>query len=142
MFSLHHCDIMVSWAYRGQRVIYTTPLKALSNQKLFEMRERFGTDRVGLSTGDASIQTDSAIMIMTTEILRNIMYRTEEETEDKSTNRDALADVGIVVLDEVSVNPHRGLNTARGHEVTGSLMHDLSPNLRWHLWQYMWQYCI
>lgn len=92
-----HCDA----ACRGQRVIYTTPLKALSNQKLFEMRERFGTERVGLSTGDASIQTDSAIMVMTTEILRNIMYRTEEEAEDKSTNRDALADVGLVVLDEV-----------------------------------------
>lgn len=90
-------------ACRGQRVIYTTPLKALSNQKLFEMRERFGTDRVGLSTGDASIQTDSAIMVMTTEILRNIMYRTEEQAEDSSTNRDSLADVGMVVLDEVSL---------------------------------------
>ena len=66
------------------------------------MRERFGTERVGLSTGDASIQTDSAIMIMTTEILRNIMYRTEEEADDGSTKRDALADVGLVVLDEVS----------------------------------------
>ena len=95
---------------RGQRGIYTTPLKALSNQKLFEMRERFGTERVGLSTGDASIQTDSAIMVMTTEILRNIMYRTEEEAEDNSTNRDALTDVGLVVLDEVSPdNPHSAL---------------------------------
>lgn len=93
--ALQHCC-------RGQRVIYTTPLKALSNQKLSEMRERFGTERVGLSTGDASIQTDSPIMVMTTEILRNIMYRTEEESEDNSTNRDALADVGLVVLDEVS----------------------------------------
>ncbi|KAL3144002.1 hypothetical protein ABBQ32_003810 [Trebouxia sp. C0010 RCD-2024] len=96
---------------RGQRVIYTTPLKALSNQKLFEMRERFGTERVGLSTGDASIQTDSAIMVMTTEILRNIMYRTEEEAEDSSTNRDSLADVGMVVLDEVHYLGNEGRGT-------------------------------
>ena len=40
---------------RGQRVIYTTPLKALSNQKLHEMRERFGAARVGLQTGDGSL---------------------------------------------------------------------------------------
>ena len=40
---------------RGQRVIYTTPLKALSNQKLFEMRARFGPKRVGLQTGDGSL---------------------------------------------------------------------------------------
>lgn len=95
---------------RGQRIIYTTPLKALSNQKLFEMRERFGADRVGLSTGDASIQTDSPIMVMTTEILRNIMYRTEEESaDDNSSVRDSLADVGLVVLDEVC------LEVARAH---------------------------
>lgn len=84
-------------------MIYTTPLKALSNQKLFEMRERFGAERVGLSTGDASIQTDSPIMVMTTEILRNIMYRTEEDSaDDNSSVRDSLADVGLVVLDEVT----------------------------------------
>ena len=40
---------------RGQRVIYTTPLKALSNQKLHEMRARFGAERVGLQTGDGSL---------------------------------------------------------------------------------------
>lgn len=61
---------------RGQRIIYTTPLKALSNQKLFEMRERFGSAMVGLQTGDASLNVDSAIVVMTTEVLRNIMYRT------------------------------------------------------------------
>lgn len=96
---------MRSASYRGQRVIYTTPLKALSNQKLFEMRERFGTDRAGLSTGDASIQTDSPIMVMTTEILRNILYRTEEDSaEDNSSVRDSLGDVGLIVLDEVCLN--------------------------------------
>ncbi|KAL0028996.1 hypothetical protein WJX77_010606 [Trebouxia sp. C0004] len=96
---------------RGQRVIYTTPLKALSNQKLYEMRERFGANRAGLSTGDASIQTDSPIMVMTTEILRNILYRTEEDSaDDNSSVRDSLGDVGLIVLDEV----HYLGNTGRG----------------------------
>jgi superfamily II RNA helicase len=60
---------------RGQRVIYTTPLKALSNQKLVEKAARFGSSRVGLQTGDTSLNTDADIVVMTTEILRNIMYR-------------------------------------------------------------------
>ena len=63
---------------RGQRVIYTTPLKALSNQKLLEARARFGVTRCGLQTGDTSLNPDGSIVVMTTEILRNIMYRTAE----------------------------------------------------------------
>lgn len=62
-------------------MIYTTPLKALSNQKLYEMRLRFGTERVGLQTGDATLNVDRDIVVMTTEILRNIMYRTEPGTD-------------------------------------------------------------
>ena len=53
-------------------------LQALSNQKLLEMRERFGHMRCGLQTGDTSLNADADIVIMTTEILRNIMYRTAE----------------------------------------------------------------
>ena len=68
---------------KGQRVIYTTPLKALSNQKLYEKRLRFGVHRVGLQTGDTSLNTDADIVVMTTEILRNIMYRTAEMTGGK-----------------------------------------------------------
>jgi hypothetical protein len=56
-------------------VIYTTPLKALSNQKVGEMRERFGADRVGLQTGDVSLNPEGQVVVMTTEVLRNIMYR-------------------------------------------------------------------
>ncbi len=74
-----HVKLSCSWA-RGQRVIYTTPLKALSNQKLYEMRLRFGSARVGLQTGDATLNADRDIVVMTTEILRNIMYRTEPGT--------------------------------------------------------------
>ncbi len=58
-------------------MVYTTPLKALSNQKLREMRGRFGTARVGLQTGDASLELTADICVMTTEILRNILYRAE-----------------------------------------------------------------
>lgn len=49
---------------RGQRVIYTTPLKALSNQKLFEMRARFGNYRVGLQTGDGSLNAGGHLVII------------------------------------------------------------------------------
>lgn len=59
----------------GRRVIYTTPLKALSNQKLQEKSARFGSARCGLQTGDTSLNPDADIVVMTTEILRNIMYR-------------------------------------------------------------------
>ena len=73
-------ELLCSWT-RGQRVIYTTPLKALSNQKLYEMRLRFGSERVGLQTGDATLNADRDIVVMTTEILRTIMYRTEAGTD-------------------------------------------------------------
>ncbi|EFJ43524.1 hypothetical protein VOLCADRAFT_119055 [Volvox carteri f. nagariensis] len=91
---------------RGQRVIYTTPLKALSNQKLFETRRRFGHVRCGLQTGDVSLNPDANIVVMTTEILRNIMYRTAELAEENNTGslstREArLGNVGLIVLDEL-----------------------------------------
>ena len=56
-------------------MIYTTPLKALSNQKLLEMRTWFGEERVGLQTGDQSLNVEGDVVIMTTEVLRNILYR-------------------------------------------------------------------
>ncbi len=83
---------------RGGRVIYTTPLKALSNQKLGEMRDRFGVDAAGLQTGDASINPDGDIVVMTTEILRNMLYRTEDDTGGPA--KDRLAGVSLVVFDE------------------------------------------
>ncbi|NJR65836.1 MAG: DEAD/DEAH box helicase [Leptolyngbyaceae cyanobacterium CRU_2_3] len=61
---------------RGKRVLYTTPLKALSNQKLRDFRERFGADQVGLLTGDISVHRDAPILVMTTEIFRNMLYGT------------------------------------------------------------------
>lgn len=59
-----------------QRVIYTTPIKALSNQKYREFYEEFKD--VGLVTGDVTINPTASILIMTTEILRNMLYRGSE----------------------------------------------------------------
>src|ERR1700738_240194 len=56
----------------GRRCIYTTPLKALSNQKFRDLKEVMG-DEVGLVTGDVVINPDAPVLIMTTEILRNIL---------------------------------------------------------------------
>jgi superfamily II RNA helicase len=80
---------------RGKRVFYTTPLKALSNQKLRDFREKFGLDLVGLLTGDASINRDAPILVMTTEIFRNMLYGTPIGQVGIS-----LVDVEAVVLDE------------------------------------------
>ena len=80
---------------RGKRVFYTTPLKALSNQKLRDFREKFGYDMVGLLTGDASINRDAPILVMTTEIFRNMLYGTPIGQIGIS-----LIDVEAVVLDE------------------------------------------
>lgn len=80
---------------RGKRVFYTTPLKALSNQKLRDFREKFGFDLVGLLTGDASINRDAPILVMTTEIFRNMLYGTPIGQVGIS-----LVDVEAVVLDE------------------------------------------
>ncbi|BDA70408.1 Type III restriction enzyme, res subunit [Calothrix sp. PCC 7716] len=80
---------------RGKRVFYTTPLKALSNQKLRDFREKFGYDQVGLLTGDASINREAPILVMTTEIFRNMLYGTPIGQVGIS-----LVDVDAVVLDE------------------------------------------
>lgn len=72
-----------------KRVIYTSPIKALSNQKFREFSEKF--DSVGLMTGDTTIKADSDCLVMTTEILRSMLYRGTE----------MLREVGCVVFDEV-----------------------------------------
>ncbi len=60
----------------GLRVAYTTPLKALSNQKFQDFRRRFGGERVGLMTGDVSINRRAPVLVMTTEVFRNMIYGT------------------------------------------------------------------
>jgi ATP-dependent RNA helicase HelY len=75
----------------GRRAFYTAPIKALSNQKYMDLCRVHGTDRVGLLTGDNSINGDAPVVVMTTEVLRNMIYA-------QSSALDRLA---LVVLDEV-----------------------------------------
>ncbi|SMX65985.1 DEAD/DEAH box helicase [Brevibacterium antiquum] len=75
----------------GKRVFYTTPIKALSNQKFNDLMDVHGVENVGLLTGDTSIRRDAPIIVMTTEVLRNMLYN----------DLSGLADLGFVVLDEV-----------------------------------------
>lgn len=75
----------------GKRVFYTTPIKALSNQKFNDLIDVHGVDHVGLLTGDTSIRRDAPILVMTTEVLRNMLYN----------DLKGLSDLGFVVLDEV-----------------------------------------
>ena len=79
----------------GRRVFYTTPLKALSNQKLRDFQHIFGEENVGLLTGDTSINRDAPVVVMTTEIFRNMLYGTSIGQVGTS-----LIDVQAVVLDE------------------------------------------
>ena len=76
---------------QSKKCFYTTPIKALSNQKYQEFVDRFGEEKVGLLTGDNSINSDADIMVMTTEVLRNMLY----------TNSSTLINLGYVVMDEV-----------------------------------------
>jgi ATP-dependent RNA helicase DOB1 len=73
----------------GQRVIYTSPLKALSNQKYRELYEEFGD--VGLMTGDVTINPTASCLVMTTEILRSMLYR----------NAEVVRETQLVVYDEI-----------------------------------------
>ncbi len=75
----------------GQRAFYTAPVKALSNQKYRDLVATHGSDAVGLLTGDNSINGDAPIVVMTTEVLRNMIYGRSR----------VLGDLGLVVLDEV-----------------------------------------
>jgi ATP-dependent RNA helicase HelY len=75
----------------GKRSFYTAPLKALSNQKYRDLTVRYGPGNVGLLTGDNAIDGDAPVVVMTTEVLRNMIY----------AGSSALDDLGLVVLDEV-----------------------------------------
>jgi len=79
----------------NKRCFYTTPLKALSNQKLYDFKKKFGEEKVGLLTGDISINRDASIVVMTTEVFRNMLYGTILGEVGKN-----LRDVAYVVLDE------------------------------------------
>lgn len=80
----------------GTRIFYTTPLKALSNQKFYDFSRTYGEENVGLLTGDTTINREAQIVVMTTEVFRNMLYGTTF-----GALKDNLKDVKYVVLDEV-----------------------------------------
>ena len=75
---------------QGMRAFYTTPIKALSNQKYLELCDLFGAANVGLATGDTSVNSGAPVVVMTTEVARNMIYAGAP-----------LRDLGVVILDEV-----------------------------------------
>lgn len=76
---------------RGKRAFYTTPIKALSNQKYRDFAASYGREQVGLLTGDTTINPHAPIVVMTTEVLRNMLYRNDKR----------LTQLEYVILDEV-----------------------------------------
>ena len=75
----------------GRKAFYTTPIKALSNQKYADLVRRYGPDRVGLLTGDSTVNAEAPVVVMTTEVLRNMLY----------AGSPTLQGLGYVVMDEV-----------------------------------------
>src|SRR5246127_1326069 len=75
----------------GRKCFYTTPIKALSNQKHTDLVNRYGPDKIGLLTGDQSINPGAPVVVMTTEVLRNMLY----------ADSSALHGLSYVVMDEV-----------------------------------------
>ncbi|GAS96032.1 ATP-dependent DNA helicase helY [Mycolicibacterium canariasense] len=75
----------------GRKCFYTTPIKALSNQKHADLVQRYGAERIGLLTGDQAINGDAPVVVMTTEVLRNMLY----------ADSPALQGLSHVVMDEV-----------------------------------------
>jgi ATP-dependent RNA helicase HelY len=76
---------------KGLKAFYTTPIKALSNQKYTELSDAYGQDRVGLLTGDVTVNGEAPVVVMTTEVLRNMLY----------AGSSTLHGLGYVVMDEV-----------------------------------------
>jgi hypothetical protein len=77
--------------YEAHRAIYTSPIKALSNQKFRDFQITFGASQIGILTGDVQINAEAPCLIMTTEILRSMLYK----------GADLIRDVEFVIFDEV-----------------------------------------
>lgn len=106
--------------HQNRRLFYTTPLKALSNQKLRDFGKKWGEENVGLLTGDITLNRDARIVVMTTEVYRNMLYGTSLGSVEENTH-----DVGWVVLDEV----HFMNDEERGTVWEESIIYS-PPNLR------------
>jgi superfamily II RNA helicase len=86
---------------KGKRVFYTTPIKSLSNQKFYDLKHQFSNATVGIMTGDIKFCPDAQIVIMTTEILRNLLYKKGTTTENLGLTASlSLEEVDAIVFDE------------------------------------------
>ena len=100
-FAIHH------FAKLGKKVVYTSPIKALSNQKYYEFTKKFPEISFGLFTGDIKTNPDADVLIMTTEILMNYLFTSTTNADDSDTPNalqfqiDVQNDLGCVVFDEV-----------------------------------------
>ena len=83
--------VHLALAQPRSKVFYTTPMKALSNQKFAELTAEHGSSNVGLLTGDSNINSSARVVVMTTEVLRNMLY----------ADSPLLRDLAFVVMDEV-----------------------------------------
>src|SRR5437762_8389664 len=92
----------------GQRIAYTTPLKALSNQKFGDFTRAYGEDRVGILTGDVKVNPQAQVLVMTTEILRNALFGS------------GLDDLGYIVLDECHYMGDEGRGTVWEEIIVGA----------------------
>ena len=88
----------------GRKCFYTTPIKALSNQKYHDLVARYGVERVGLLTGDTSVNGEAPVVVMTTEVLRNMLY----------AGSGTLRGLGCVVMDEVHYLADRFIRNVSG----------------------------
>ena len=86
---------------KGKRIFYTTPIKSLSNQKFYDLKHQFSNATVGIMTGDIKFCPDAQIVIMTTEILRNLLYKKGTTTEHLGLTASlSLEEVDAIVFDE------------------------------------------
>src|SRR5436309_7718219 len=92
----------------GQRIAYTTPLKALSNQKFNDFTRAYGADKVGILTGDVKVNPQAQVLVMTTEILRNALFGS------------GLDDLGYIVLDECHYMGDEGRGTVWEEIIVGA----------------------
>lgn len=96
---------------KNKRVFYTTPIKSLSNQKFHDLKKQFGNDKVGIVTGDIKFCPQADIIVMTTEILCNLLYKRSTSTKDVGVTAGmSLDNLDAVIFDEVHYinDPERG----------------------------------
>ena len=85
---------------RNKKIIYTSPIKSLSNQKFYEFKQKFPNANLGILTGDIKFNAFGNVIVMTTEILRNMLYKNNSNGQN-SLDIDLNKDVECVIFDEI-----------------------------------------